>query len=160
MSKLTDKIRSLETKINAAPFDSMKNIGSTLLPSSSPEILRPIPFQDGELVVIPDETADTYRLCFILNGSKSILASHPNGFSCHSLAKRIVAYSANSPDKEARLSYLEQAEYIILCGGSVDFIAINTTRLSKLLNQMEARRLAKEIGQTLKRRSNHYDFAL
>jgi len=114
----------------------MKNIGGAIFSSSSPEILNPISFQDGVLQVVADEQADTHHLCYICGDSSTVLASHPNGFSCHALAKRLVNYSANPPDKSARLSYLEQAEYIILCGGSVDFIAINNARLSKLLGNL------------------------
>lgn len=114
-----------------------KNIGGAILPSSSPEILRPIPFKSGHLQVVPDREADTHRLYYTTKDSKVALASHPNGFSCHCLAERI---KAGHYDKEARLKFLEQAEHIILCGGAVDFIAINNSRLPEF----------KKIGQETK----------
>jgi hypothetical protein len=113
-----------------------RNIGGSLLPSSSPEVLRPILYLDGVLQVIPDEAADTHRLFYIKGEKRTELASHPNGHSCHELAKRIIAYSAHAPDKENRLRYLEQAEYIILCCGTVDFVAINRVRIEPLLNRI------------------------
>lgn len=101
----------------------MKNIGGSLLPSSSPEILTPIKFSAGQMQVIPDEARDTYDLVFTNDGATTILASHPNGYSCRCLAERIAG--------NERHKYLEQAEYIVLCGGSVDFRAINNARISQ-----------------------------
>jgi hypothetical protein len=82
----------------------MKNIGNSILPSCAPHIMVPL----GDLQVVRDEAADTHRL---MRGDK-IIASHPNGFSCYELAKRIAA-----KDKGRAV---EQAQYIIDCGGSAD----------------------------------------
>lgn len=47
---------------------------------------------------------------------ETVLASHPNGYSCRSLAERIV-----SGDK-ARIN--NQADYIVRCAGTVNFTAL------------------------------------
>lgn len=91
----------------------MKNIGGSILPSSNPQILRPMPFRGGVFQVVPDYEKDTHRLTF--NGVT--IASHPNGYSCHCLAERIIA---GLPYKVQA-----QANYIVDCGGSSDFSAIN-----------------------------------
>jgi hypothetical protein len=88
------------------------HIGGSLLPSNSPEILRPIPFNGGALQVVPDIEADTHRLTF--NGE--VLAEHPNGFSCHVLAERMV-----QGDLERVTA---QADYIVRCGGKGYLTAI------------------------------------
>ena len=87
----------------------MKNIGGSLLLSSSPEILKPIQFKNGILIIIPDYTKDTHRLEFHSGDLKIFLASHPNGFSCSVLAKRIVEQISDK--------IIEQAKYIVRCGG-------------------------------------------
>lgn len=63
----------------------------------------------GDLKVVRDEPADTHRL---MRGDK-IVASHPNGFSCHALLERMA--SGN------RAKATEQAQYIVDCGGTADF---------------------------------------
>jgi hypothetical protein len=90
----------------------MKNIGGSILPSSCPQILEPLPFRGGVLRVVPDEAVDTHRLTF--NGGT--IASHPNGYSCHALAERMIAGEAKRTDA--------QASYIVACGGSVEWAAL------------------------------------
>ncbi len=91
---------------------SNRNIGGSILPSSCPAILQPIAFNGGTLQVMPDHQADTHRLNF--NGKT--IASHPNGYSCHSLAERIIS------GDHKRIT--DQAEYIVRCGGSVDLTEV------------------------------------
>lgn len=60
---------------------------------------------------------DTHGL-FLLDlnqpGNEQLLAMHPNGYSCHSLAERILA----AWRKERTVAYvLEQFDYILRCGG-------------------------------------------
>jgi len=86
-----------------------KNIGGGIFNSSCAEILKPIKFGDGVLKVEPDYLADTHRLCF----NNESFASHPNGYSCHSLAARLV-----SGDKD---KIKEQADYIVRCGGQIEY---------------------------------------
>lgn len=89
-----------------------KNIGGSILPSSSAAILQPLKFNGGELVVVPLVERNTHALVFRRDGTESELASHPNGFSCRSLAERIIAGDAE------RIA--AQLKYIIDCGGSGD----------------------------------------
>lgn len=87
----------------------MKNIGGSFFSSSSPEILRPIKFKNGILKVEPDYFNDTHYLYF---NNKS-LASHPNGYSCYAFATRLISGDKNK--------IKEQADYIVRCGGEVDY---------------------------------------
>jgi hypothetical protein len=94
----------------------MKNIGGSILPSSSPEILTVIKFDGswlwpGNLQVVRDEAQDTHHLMLIDGDNKTLLASHPNGYSCHSLAVRMA--------KRSRVESADQALHIIACAGSV-----------------------------------------
>ena len=97
----------------------MKNIGGSIFPSSCPEILREIAFKtgakDGTLQVVADEQRDTHDLVFsgkIFGDHETFtVASHPNGYSCHELAKRMVSGQ--------RSKACEQAVYIVACGGSL-----------------------------------------
>lgn len=86
-----------------------RNIGGGIFNSNCAEILKPINFKNGALKVEPDYFNDTHHLYF---DDKSF-ASHPNGFSCHSLATRLVL-----GDKD---KIKEQADYIVRCGGEVDY---------------------------------------
>jgi hypothetical protein len=83
------------------------NIGHSILPSSCPAILQPMPFKGKVLQVVPDYKADTHHLT--LDGKT--IASHPNGYSCHCLAERMIAGNAEK--------IKEQANYIVACGGRV-----------------------------------------
>lgn len=88
------------------------NIGGSILPSNSPQILQSMPFKGKVLQVVSDYEHDTHHLK--LDGKT--IASHPNGHSCHALAERMVAGDAE------RIQ--EQAQYIVRCGGTADFEAI------------------------------------
>lgn len=59
------------------------------------------------------DTEDTHAL--FLNDTR--IASHPNGYSCRSLAERMVAGDS--------IRTMEQAEYIIACGGTADLETIS-----------------------------------
>jgi hypothetical protein len=91
----------------------LKNIGGSILPSSSTSILQPMTFKSGKLQVRPMEKEDTHTLVFVTGTEVITLASHPNGFSCYALAERMI----RGEEQRTR----EQAEYIIRCGGSANF---------------------------------------
>lgn len=98
-------------------YMNKRTIGGSVFGSNCPEILMPLVYRGGELVVVPDEGADTHHLEFRRGGEEvKRLASHPNGFSCRLLAERMIEGSWEV--------VVEQAEYIIRCGGSVDMSAI------------------------------------
>lgn len=89
----------------------MANIGNSILPSSDRRILQPINTPRGVFVVEACADQDTHILFF--NGE--MLASHPNGYSCHNLADRIISvWEGKRPAGYA----LEQFDYVIRCAGT------------------------------------------
>jgi hypothetical protein len=83
------------------------------LPPSDERILKPMEFPFGTLQVRqPLPLSETHCLILIAGGAERIVASHPNGYSCFELAKRIAA-----GDYER---IRQQADFIDKCGGSVD----------------------------------------
>ena len=87
-----------------------QHIGGSLLPSSDKLILTPIPCAFGTLLVRPMPKDDTHALALIQDGAETILASHPNGYCCYSLAERIIAGSS--------VKIAEQIKWILDCGGT------------------------------------------
>lgn len=83
-----------------------RHVSGSILPSNEPRILRPIETAFGTLQVRVIAELDTHGL--FLNGS--LLATHGNGYSCHCLAERMVSGNVTWA--------LEQAEYILDCGGT------------------------------------------
>lgn len=84
----------------------------SILPNSSPEILRPMLGCGGVFQVIWVEALDVHALLYERNGAKHgavTLACHNNGHSCRALAERMIS----GPVERA----LEQAEFIRDCGG-------------------------------------------
>lgn len=84
-----------------------RHVGGSLLASNEPRILEPIPYKDGTLqvrVLVDDDTHGLYL-------GDELLAMHPNGYSCHVLAERMV--------KGDNISIHAQADYIVACGGVV-----------------------------------------
>lgn len=88
----------------------------SILPNSSPEILQPIKSAHGSLQVVWLEAIDAHGLFFQhdRDGSASLLATHHNGFSCHTLAVRIAAGERERVE--------DQVEYIRRCGGTATII--------------------------------------
>ena len=84
-----------------------RHVGGSILPSNSSAILSPVDTPHGRLQVRVIPAEDTHGLFAVESGE--LLAKHPNGFSCHSLATRI------RDGKGA----VEQADYIVRCGGIV-----------------------------------------
>lgn len=88
------------------------NIGGSIFPSSCPAILKAMPFKNGSLLVVPDVAADTHRLFYIVGEHRTEVCEHPNGYSCHALASRLILGDAQKVK--------EQAEYIVRCGGTIN----------------------------------------
>ena len=80
-----------------------RNVGGSLLPSNDRQVLTPL----GSLCVRVIAAEDTHGL---YDGDE-LLAKHPNGYSCHELATRM--------HRGLRDRALQQAEYIVACGGTV-----------------------------------------
>lgn len=94
-----------------------RNIGGSILPSSAPHLFAPLVGKNGSFHVRASEEMDTHFLFFTPTGADpriQLIAEHPNGYSCHVLAKRIVAaQEGTTPVTEA----LSQLDYIVACGG-------------------------------------------
>lgn len=81
----------------------------SILPNSSPEILKPLEGIHGtfQVKLLPNGDHELYL-------GTNLIAIHNNGFSCYSLAKRIVdAWNGVRTPEHA----LEQFDYILRCGG-------------------------------------------
>lgn len=87
-----------------------RHIGGSLLPSSAPHILQPmvLPFGVLQVRVLPD--LDTHGLFLKHEEGETLIATHPNGYSCHALAERMAAGDVDR--------IRDQADYIQLCGGT------------------------------------------
>lgn len=85
-----------------------RNIGGSILPSSEARILQPVETMRGvmQVRVLPDEDAHGLFL------GDTLIAKHPNGYSCFELAARL------KDEKNAKRA-VEQADYIKACGGFV-----------------------------------------
>ena len=81
------------------------NIRGSILPSSSPQVLSPIVTPKGTLQVRGMPDLDTHGL-FV---DSRLVAMHPNGYSCRSLAEHIASGDVGR--------VRQQAQYILDCGG-------------------------------------------
>lgn len=79
----------------------MAYIGKSLLPSNCARILAPL----GEYQVKVCVELDTHVLLW----KQSMIAEHPNGYSCYELAARMTAGDVDRA--------LAQHAYILACGG-------------------------------------------
>lgn len=91
-----------------------KNIGGSILPSSDASILKPMEGRHGTFQVRAIAELDTHCLFYSQGSYNSVIAMHANGYSCHSLAKRIIeVWEGSKPAQHA----IEQRDYINRCGG-------------------------------------------
>lgn len=96
---------ALRSVAGAAQAKAPRNIGGSLLPSSDARILRPMPGRTGTFQVRALPELDTHGLFH----DTRLLVTHANGYSCHSLAERILTGKIDHA--------LEQFDYILACGG-------------------------------------------
>jgi hypothetical protein len=94
----------------SAPAQAGRHIGGSILPSSDPHILKPLQGLHGTFQVRPLPEFDTHGLFF----DERLLVTHANGYSCHSLAARILAVWSGTRDVQYAM---EQFDYILACGG-------------------------------------------
>lgn len=99
-----------------------RHVGGSILPSSNRQILQPMVCKFGTLQVRAILVLDTHMLFLTTATGEIIVAEHPNGYSCHELATRMMAGDA----KKVR----EQAQYILDCGGM-------TMKIDNIVNWME-----------------------
>ena len=83
----------------------MRTIGGSLLPSNDSRVLSPL----GNMQVRVIEELDTHGLFLNSLKGETLLAMHPNGYSCRELAERIASGNTEK--------VLAQVEYILACGG-------------------------------------------
>lgn len=91
-------------------------IGGSILPSSDPQILKPMVGKHGTFLVRPVPDLDTYVLEFESTDGKykPTLVMHPNGYTCHGVAERILKAWAG----EREIDYvMRQFDHVLACGG-------------------------------------------
>lgn len=99
-----------------------RHIGGSLLPSNEPRILKAVETPFGILQVRIIAELDTHGLFHKHAAGESLLATHPNGYSCHALLERMVKGDAGA--------VRQQVQYILDCGGTarhVDHIVNSMT---------------------------------
>lgn len=84
----------------------MRHVGGSILPSNEARILKPVETPFGTLQVRVIAELDTHGLFH----EGSLLATHPNGYSCHVLLEKIVARDSDGVTR--------QAQHILDCGGT------------------------------------------
>lgn len=82
----------------------------SILPNSSPEILRERYGCNGILQVVWIEEINAHALFFTDSRGRSLLATHHNGHSCASLAERMLSGDLKRAE--------DQRAYIVACGGT------------------------------------------
>lgn len=85
-------------------------IGGSYLPSSEPSILQLMPGQHGTFQVRALAELDTHGLFC----DARLIATHPNGYSCHELAKRVLSVWRGEQDVAYAMA---QFDYLLDCGG-------------------------------------------
>lgn len=90
----------------------MRHIGGSILASNNSEVLKPKKGIYGTFETRVMASEDTHALFF--EGIR--IASHPNGFSCDVLAKRLMT-AWETGTLEDRKHAVAQFDYILDCGG-------------------------------------------
>lgn len=96
-----------------------RNIGGSILPSAGWGVYGVKRGLYGSFETRPLEERDTHGLYYSHGtepdaGELVLIASHPNGYSCDELAKRMIIAWAEHERERA----LQQFDYILACGGS------------------------------------------
>lgn len=99
-----------------------RNIGGSLLPSNEARILQPVETSFGTLQVRVIAELDTHGLFHKHDKGESLLATHPNGYSCFALLERMAIDNVEG--------VIDQVKYILACGGTA-------RQLEHILNTME-----------------------
>lgn len=100
-----------------------RHIGGSLLPSNEARILQPVVTPFGTLQVRVIAELDAHGLFHKHATGESLLATHPNGYSCHELLKRMVAGDVDR--------VIAQVDHILKCGDTARHLdhIINTLKL-------------------------------
>lgn len=98
----------------------VRHIGGSLFPSADHRTYVVKSGDHGAFQTRPMPEEDTHALFFAKNeeelgASEVRIASHPNGYSCDELSKRMIAgWSGGDPERA-----LDQFDYILACGGNL-----------------------------------------
>lgn len=87
-----------------------RHIGGSLLPSNERRILQPVETTFGTLQVRVIAELDTHGLFHKHAACESLMATHPNGYSCHVLLERMAKGDVDGTR--------QQVDYILDCGGT------------------------------------------
>lgn len=95
-----------------------RHIGGSILPSAGQGTYRVKEGLHGSFETRPLADLDTHGLYFACGSGETakryvLIASHPNGYSCDELAKRMIHGWTTGETKRA----MEQFDYILACGG-------------------------------------------
>lgn len=88
----------------------MGHVGGSLLPSSEPRILRAVETVGGAFQVRVISELDTHGLFHRHAQGETLLATHPNGYSCYALLAFLIAGNVDAAKR--------QIQYILDCGGT------------------------------------------
>lgn len=108
-----------------------QNVGGSILPSNNHEVLRLKEHANGSFQVRVLKEADTHALYFKHpdNGDFCMLVSHPNGFSCDELGKRIIDVWNKKGNVDRAMA---QFDYILDCGG----LGVKRSSVEAIINQL------------------------
>lgn len=97
-----------------------RHVGGSLLPSNEARILQPVVTSFGTLQVRVIAELDTHGLFHKHAAGESLLATHPNGYSCYELLDRMAKREIDRA--------VEQVKHILDCGGTARHIVhiVNT----------------------------------
>lgn len=95
-----------------------RHIGGSILPSAGRDTYQTKKGIHGSFETRPMTELDTHGLYFACGAGETaksyvLIASHPNGFSCDELARRMIQGWATDNMQKA----MEQFDYILACGG-------------------------------------------
>jgi hypothetical protein len=92
----------------------MRHVGGSILPSNDSRILKPVATPHGVLQVRVIAELDTHGLFYKSDAGETLLATHPNGYSCRALLDRMAARQVDR--------VRDQVQYILDCGGTARHI--------------------------------------
>lgn len=87
----------------------MTHMAGSILPSESRETMAPLAWGERIFQIVALPALETYMLTLAHDRGISCLAQHPNSYSLHALAKRLVTGD--------HAHALAQRDYIEACGG-------------------------------------------
>lgn len=107
-----DVLNAICLAIDRGLIKNPEGQAASILPSSSPEILQPLPYRLGYLQVVPSETTASYfRLVYVSGDTTKELAQHANGFTCYHLGQLMLRHEP-AAKLRAHIAYIRD------CGGA------------------------------------------